>query len=164
MSNPDGEKFGWAPGEGHGIVRRENPDGAHAAPSAGHGSPPGNGWEAGGEAVPPLSADAALLRFGTEVEDGLMGRVGFLSGRLDGPNSLRSCALFRMTYQPQANTIFLSEQTSQQYFSLKTNQPPAISQQYFSLKTNPHQPSATSQTNRPGLRPVQPDRSGMWIF
>lgn len=76
MSNPDGEKFGWAPGEGHGIVRRENPDGAHAAPSAGHGSPPGNGWEAGGEAVPPLSADAALLRFGTEVEDGLMGRVG----------------------------------------------------------------------------------------
>jgi hypothetical protein len=26
--------------------------------------------------------------------------------------------------------------TSQQYFSLKTNQPPAISQQYFSLRTN----------------------------
>jgi hypothetical protein len=38
--------------------------------------------------------------------------------------------------------------TSQQYFSLKTNQPPAISQQYFSLRTNQHQPSATSQTNR----------------
>jgi hypothetical protein len=38
--------------------------------------------------------------------------------------------------------------TSQQYFSLRTNQPPATSQQYFSLKTNQHQPSATSQTNR----------------
>jgi hypothetical protein len=38
--------------------------------------------------------------------------------------------------------------TSQQYFSLRTNQPPAISQQYFSLRTNQHQSSATSQTNR----------------
>jgi hypothetical protein len=38
--------------------------------------------------------------------------------------------------------------TSQQYFSLRTNQPPATSQQYFSLRTNQHQPSATSQTNR----------------
>jgi hypothetical protein len=38
--------------------------------------------------------------------------------------------------------------TSQQYFSLRTNQPPAISQQYFSLRTNQHQPSATSQANR----------------
>jgi hypothetical protein len=38
--------------------------------------------------------------------------------------------------------------TSQQYFSLRTNQPPATSQQYFSLKTNQHQPSATIQTNR----------------
>jgi hypothetical protein len=60
-------------------VRRENPDGTHAAAASGHGSPPGNGWEAGGggeEAVPPLSADATPLRFGTEVEDGLMGRVG----------------------------------------------------------------------------------------
>jgi hypothetical protein len=38
--------------------------------------------------------------------------------------------------------------TSQQYFSLRTNQPPAISQQYFSLRTNQHQPTATSQTNR----------------
>jgi hypothetical protein len=37
--------------------------------------------------------------------------------------------------------------TSQQYFSFRTNQPPAISQQYFSLRTNQHQPSATSQTN-----------------
>jgi hypothetical protein len=38
--------------------------------------------------------------------------------------------------------------TSQQYFSLRTNQLSATSQQYFSLSTNQHQPSATSQTNR----------------
>jgi hypothetical protein len=38
--------------------------------------------------------------------------------------------------------------TSQQYFSLRTNQPPATSQQYFSLRTNQHQSSAASQTNR----------------
>jgi hypothetical protein len=38
--------------------------------------------------------------------------------------------------------------TSQQYFSLRTNQPPATSQQYSSLRTNQHQPSATSQPNR----------------
>jgi hypothetical protein len=37
--------------------------------------------------------------------------------------------------------------TSQQYFSLTTNQPPATSQQYSSLRTNQHQPSATSQPN-----------------
>jgi hypothetical protein len=38
--------------------------------------------------------------------------------------------------------------TSQQYFSLTTNQPPATSQQYSSLRTNQHQPSATSLPNR----------------
>jgi hypothetical protein len=38
--------------------------------------------------------------------------------------------------------------TSQQYFSLRTNQSPATSQQYSSLRTNQHQPSATSQPNR----------------
>jgi hypothetical protein len=38
--------------------------------------------------------------------------------------------------------------TSQQYFSLRTNQPPTTNQQYFSLRTNQHQSSATSQTNR----------------
>jgi uncharacterized lipoprotein YmbA len=38
--------------------------------------------------------------------------------------------------------------TSQQYFSLRTNQSPATSQQFFSLRINQHQPSATSQTNR----------------
>jgi hypothetical protein len=37
--------------------------------------------------------------------------------------------------------------TSKQYFSLRTNQPPATSQQYSSLRTNQHQPSATSQPN-----------------
>jgi hypothetical protein len=36
--------------------------------------------------------------------------------------------------------------TSQQYFSLTTNQPPTTSQQYTSLRTN--QPPATSQPNR----------------
>jgi hypothetical protein len=42
--------------------------------------------------------------------------------------------------------------TSQQYFSLRTNQPSATSQQYFSLRTNQHQPSATSQPNRHNSR------------
>jgi hypothetical protein len=42
--------------------------------------------------------------------------------------------------------------TSQQYFSLRTNQSPAISQQYFSLRTNQHQPSAIShQPNEQAL-------------
>jgi hypothetical protein len=36
--------------------------------------------------------------------------------------------------------------TRQQYFSLRTNQPPATRQQYFSLRTNQHQ--GTSQMNR----------------
>jgi hypothetical protein len=49
---------------------------------------------------------------------------------------------------PAACSLALSA-TSQQYFSLRTNQPPTTSQQYFSLRTNQHQPSATSQTNRP---------------
>jgi hypothetical protein len=43
----------------------------------------------------------------------------------------------RLAYQPPANSTFLSEQTSH-----------ATSQQYFSLRTNQHPPSATSQTNR----------------
>jgi hypothetical protein len=37
--------------------------------------------------------------------------------------------------------------TSQQYFSLTTDQPPATNQQYSCLRTNQHQPSATSQPN-----------------
>jgi hypothetical protein len=38
--------------------------------------------------------------------------------------------------------------TSQQYFSLRTNQPTATSQQYYFLRTNQHQPSAASQPNK----------------
>jgi hypothetical protein len=34
--------------------------------------------------------------------------------------------------------------TSQQYFSLRINQPPATSPQYFSLRINQQQPSATT--------------------
>jgi hypothetical protein len=49
---------------------------------------------------------------------------------------------------PSTACSFGLSATSQQYFSLRTNQPSAISQQYFSLRTNQHQPSATSQTNR----------------
>jgi hypothetical protein len=50
-------------------------------------------------------------------------------------------------YQLAACSLGLSA-TSQQYFSLRTNQPPATSQQYSSLRTNQQQPSATSQPNR----------------
>jgi hypothetical protein len=46
--------------------------------------------------------------------------------------------------------------TSQQYLSLRTNQPLATSQQYSFLRTNQHQPSATSQPNRA----VVPSRRG----
>jgi hypothetical protein len=42
--------------------------------------------------------------------------------------------------------------TSQQYFSLITNQQSATRQQYFSLRINQHQQLATSQTNRPTSR------------
>jgi hypothetical protein len=42
--------------------------------------------------------------------------------------------------------------TSQQYFSLTTNQPPATSQQYSSLRTNQHQQPATSQVNTAMVR------------
>jgi hypothetical protein len=50
------------------------------------------------------------------------------------------------------------------YFSLRTNQPPAISQQYFSLKTNQHQPSATSQTNRPYASNLQVGQRFSYTF
>jgi hypothetical protein len=62
------------------------------------------------------------------------------------------------TVQPPALRSLGLSATSQQYFSLRTNQPPATtlrtnqppatSQQYFSLRTNQHQSSATSQTNK----------------
>jgi hypothetical protein len=58
-----------------------------------------------------------------------------LTGGLGSGGGLSSCSLGLLA-------------TSQQYFSLRTNQPPATSQQYFSLRTNQHHPSATSQTNR----------------
>jgi hypothetical protein len=38
---------------------------------------------------------------------------------------------------------------SQQYFSLRTNQPPTTSQRYASLRTNQHQPLAPNQPNLP---------------
>jgi hypothetical protein len=41
--------------------------------------------------------------------------------------------------------------TSQQYFSLRTNKPPATNQQYFFLRPNQHQPN--EQTVCSGLRP-----------
>jgi hypothetical protein len=56
----------------------------------------------------------------------------------------------RARYPLRADSLLAYPPASQQYFSLRTNQPPATSQQYFSLRTNQHQPSATSQTNRPG--------------
>jgi hypothetical protein len=40
---------------------------------------------------------------------------------------------------------------SHQLTVLFSQNKPAINQQYFSLRTNQHQPSATSQTNRPPL-------------
>jgi hypothetical protein len=48
----------------------------------------------------------------------------------------------RSAYQPPASSTFLSERISHQ-------QPATTSQQYSSLRTNQHQPSATSQPNRP---------------
>jgi hypothetical protein len=71
------------------------------------------------------------------------GRVGLGFGRTQ---VLRACPFMveGRVVGMRACSFGLSA-TSQQYFSLRTNQPPAISQQYFSLTTN--QPSAMSQTN-----------------
>jgi hypothetical protein len=44
----------------------------------------------------------------------------------------------------KSHCLFGLSATSQQYFSLRTNQPLTTSQQYFSLKTNQHQPPAIS--------------------
>jgi hypothetical protein len=44
--------------------------------------------------------------------------------------------------------VWLISHQSAVFFFLGTNQPSATSQQYFSLRTNQHQPSATSQPNR----------------
>jgi hypothetical protein len=62
-----------------------------------------------------------------------------------------SCLVPLIVLGPSGNLSACSlglSATSQQYFSLTTNQPPATSQQYFSLRTNQHQPSASNQTNR----------------
>jgi hypothetical protein len=56
--------------------------------------------------------------------------------------------VFREGQRSRTPRSFSLSATSQQYFSLRTNQPLATRQQYFSLRTNQHQPSATSQTNR----------------
>jgi hypothetical protein len=57
--------------------------------------------------------------------------------------------------RPSACSLGLSA-ISQQYFSLRTNQPPPTNQQYSSLRTNQHQPSATSQPNRLHARATHP--------
>jgi hypothetical protein len=45
---------------------------------------------------------------------------------------------------------------SQQYFSLRTNQPATTIQQYFYLRTNQHQSSATSHPNKSAMGPKRP--------
>jgi hypothetical protein len=97
-------------------------------------------------------------------------------GACSGPRLRRGTSLVTTTQMLKAGFVFLSKwsgvvvccvvscvfvtspcsfglsATSQQYFSLTTNQPSAISHQYFSLRTNQHQPSAASQTNRLKVR------------
>ena len=100
--NPDRKKFVWAPGEGHGVVRREDPDGAHAAPAAGHGSP-GNGWEGGGRGgAVPLTLLPRCGLAGRRWKTTLMGRVGGFAAQIlfepgiqapCGPNSLFWCPI-----------------------------------------------------------------------
>jgi hypothetical protein len=65
----------------------------------------------------------------------------FFGWRLSSPLACCVFGLFHpvsLAYQLPVSSTFLSEQ----------NQPPATSQQYFSLVTNQHQPSATGQPNR----------------
>jgi hypothetical protein len=59
-----------------------------------------------------------------------------------------SCKIGILATPPSDALYMPLSATSQQYFYLTTNQPPATSQQYFSLRINQHQPPATSQTNR----------------
>jgi hypothetical protein len=65
-------------------------------------------------------------------------------------NSSTTSAVLFCTFKNTACSFDLSA-TSQQYFSLRTNQPPAISQQYFSLRTNQHQPSAAGCRDPNGI-------------
>jgi hypothetical protein len=78
-------------------------------------------------------------------------KVNWIIGKRMRHTVVKSCARFlRWLVGPSRLTpcsLRLSA-TSQQYFYLTTNQPPATSQQYSSLRTNQHQPSATSQPNR----------------
>jgi hypothetical protein len=70
----------------------------------------------------------------------LLGRPAIARGAgLTIPRAERvaSRLLVRLGYQP----------TSQQYFSLGTNQPPATNQQYSPLGTNQHRPPATGRTS-----------------
>jgi hypothetical protein len=68
----------------------------------------------------------------------------------------RGCGGLALLFPPAGGLGEISEAidsfglsaTSQQYFSLRTNQPPATRQQYFSLRRNHHKSPATSQTNR----------------
>jgi hypothetical protein len=58
------------------------------------------------------------------------------------------CQEYSFNSTNKKNNALFAWLISQQYFSLRTNQPPATSQQYSSLRTNQHQPSATRQPNR----------------
>jgi hypothetical protein len=69
------------------------------------------------------------------------------NAKTQGKNGCVMCVRLWETIVLFAWLIKLSA-TSQQYFSLTTNQPAATSQQYSSIRTDQHQPSATSQRNR----------------
>jgi hypothetical protein len=105
---------------------------------------------------PPGRSDSSIPVLGTERRRGrrrvlivlgcctstLAAAVAGAPVRTDEPRPGFSCT--------QTNAMFAClSVTSQQYFSLRINQPPATGQRYFSLRRNQHQPSATSQTNRP---------------
>jgi hypothetical protein len=68
--------------------------------------------------------------------------------RVNQETEPRTCNRPRIQTEPPSPCSLGLSATSQQYFSLRTNQPSATSQQYFFLITNQHQPSATSRTNR----------------
>jgi hypothetical protein len=80
--------------------------------------------------------------------------------------SLFSVKINPMQPKPTPYSLDLSA-TSQQYFSLTTNQPPATSQQYSSLRINQHQPSATSHVPfnlfAPVHSPMRPRRRPLLV-
>jgi hypothetical protein len=69
------------------------------------------------------------------------------AAQIRNTDALKLFAMSKLSERPAPCSLGLSA-TSQQYFSLTSNQPPATSQQYSSLRTNQHQPLATSQPNR----------------